>query len=174
MRIKIAFMTILLVLLSAGLALSQTSATMYDTLKAAGNFKTFIAAVDKANVKTLQQMPGDFTLFAPTDEAFAKLPAGTMDKIMGNDARVQELVYYHITPGKYMAKGLAVLKECKTLCSTANPELLKLTKVGDKYMVNTANIIKPDVMANNGVIQEIDAVLMPTWAPKSNLPPSKQ
>ena len=172
MRLKIALMTILLVLLSVGLALSQGPVTMYDTLKAAGNFKTFLSAVDKANVQTLQQMPGDFTLFAPTDEAFAKLPAGTMDGIMANNARVQELVYYHITPGKYMAKDLAVLKECKTLCSTANPELLKLTKVGDKYMVNDANIIKPDVMASNGVIQVIDAVLMPTWAPKSTSPPA--
>jgi uncharacterized surface protein with fasciclin (FAS1) repeats len=173
MRIKIALMTILLVLLSIGMALSQAPMTMYDTLKASGNFKTFLSAVDKANVKTLQQMPGDFTLFAPTDEAFAKLPAGTMDGIMANDARVQELVYYHITPGKYMAKDLVVLKECKTLCSTANPELLKLTEVSGKYMVNTANIVKPDVMASNGVIQVIDAVLIPSWAPKSNLPPSK-
>ena len=172
MRLKIALMTILLVLLSVGMALSQAPMTMYDTLKAAGNFKTFLSAVDKANVQTLKQMPGDFTLFAPTDEAFAKLPAGTMDGIMANNARVQELVYYHITPGKYMAKDLVVLKECKTLCSTANPELLKLTEVSGKYMVNTANIVKPDVMASNGVIQVIDAVLMPTWAPKSNLPPS--
>ena len=172
MRIKVALMMILLVLLSAGLALSQAPVSMYDTLKADGNFKTFLSAVDKANVKTLQQMPGDFTLFAPTDEAFAKLPAGTMDPIMANNARLQELVYYHITPGKYLAKDLAVLKECKTLCSTANPELLKLTKVGDRYMDNSANIIKPDVVASNGMIQVIDAVLMPTWAPKSNLPPA--
>ena len=172
MRLKIALMTILLMLLSVGLALGQGPATMYDTLKAAGNFKTFLSAVDKANVKTLQQMPGDFTLFAPTDEAFAKLPAGSMDKIMANNARVQELVYYHITPGKYMAKDLVALKQCKTLCSTANPELLKLTEVSGKYMVNTAHIVKPDVMASNGIIQVIDAVLMPTWAPKSNLPPA--
>jgi len=172
MRMKIALITILLVLLSVGTALSQAPMTMYDTLKASGNFKTFLSAVDKANIQTLQQMPGDFTLFAPTDEAFAKLPQGTMDGIMANNARLQELVYYHITPGKYMEKDLVVLKECKTLCSTANPELLKLTKVGDKYMVNTANIIKPDVVASNGVIQVIDAVLMPTWAPKSNLPPT--
>ena len=172
MRLKIALMTILLVLLSVGMALSQAPVTMYDTLKAAGNFKTFLSAVDKANVQTLKQMPGDFTLFAPTDEAFAKLPAGTMDTIMASSARVQDLVYYHITPGKYMAKDLAALKECKTLCPTAQPELLKLTKVGDKYMVGTANIIKADVVASNGIIQVIDAVLMPTWAPKSNLPPT--
>ena len=172
MRLKIALMTILLVLLSVGLALSQGPATMYDTLKAAGNFKTFLSAVDKANVQELKAMPGQFTLFAPTDEAFAKLPAGTMDKIMDSGARVQDLVYYHITPGKYMAKDLAALKVCKTLCPTASPELLKLTQVGDKYMVGTANIIKPDVMASNGVIHVIDAVLMPTWAPKSTSPPA--
>lgn len=172
MRLKIALMTILLVLLSVGLALSQGPATIYDTLKAAGNFKTFLSAVDKANVQELKAMPGQFTLFAPTDEAFAKLPAGTMDTIMDSSARVQDLVYYHITPGKYMAKDLVVLKECKTLCPTDRGGILKLTLVGDKYMVNTANIIKPDVMASNGVIQVIDAVLMPTWAPKSPLPPA--
>ena len=172
MRLKIALITLLLVLLSVGTALSQGPVTMYDTLKAAGNFKTFLGAVDKANVQTLKQMPGDFTLFAPTDEAFAKLPAGTMDSIMASSARVQDLVYYHITPGKYMAKDLVALKECKTLCPTAQPELLKLTLVGDKYMVGTANIIKPDVVASNGMIQVIDAVLMPTWAPKSTSPPS--
>jgi uncharacterized surface protein with fasciclin (FAS1) repeats len=172
MKLKIALMTILLVLLSVGLALSQGPATMYDTLKAAGNFKTFLSAVDKANVQTLQQMPGDFTLFAPTDEAFAKLPAGTMDTIMDSNARVQDLVYYHITPGRYMAKDLPALKVCKTMCPTTQPELLKLTQVGDRYMVGTANIVKPDVMANNGVIHVIDAVLMPTWAPKSTLPPA--
>lgn len=172
MRLKIVLLTLLLVLLSVGMAMSQTPATIYDTLKAAGNFNTFLSAVDKANIQTLKQMQGDFTLFAPTDEAFAKLPQGTMDRIMDNNARLQELVYYHITPGKYMEKDLVELKECKTLCPTANPELLRLQKVGDKYMVGRANIIKGDVPASNGIIQVIDAVLIPTWAPKSELPPS--
>ena len=172
MRIKIALMTLLLVVFSAGIAMSQAPVSMYDTLAAAGNFKTFLSAVDKANVQELKAMPGNFTLFAPTDAAFAKLPAGTMDGIMASNARVQDLVYYHITPGKYMAKDLPALKECKTMCPTAQPELLKFTYVGDKYMVGTANIIKADVMASNGVIHVIDAVLMPTWAPKSNLPPA--
>ncbi len=172
MRIKIALMTLLLMLLSVGIGLSQAPVSMYDTLAAAGNFKTYLSAVDKANVQELKKMPGNFTLFAPTDEAFAKLPAGTMDKIMGDSARVSDLVYYHITPGKYMAKDLPALKQCKTMCPTDQPELLKFTQVGDKYMVGTANIIKPDVAASNGVIHVIDAVLMPTWAPKSNLPPT--
>jgi len=108
----------------------------------------------------------------PTDEAFAKLPKDFMDGVMADDARVRDLVFYHITPGKYMAKDLPGLKECKTLCPTDRGDLLVLTKVGDKYMVGTANIIKADVVASNGIIHVIDAVLMPTWAPKSNLPPT--
>lgn len=174
MRLKIALLTLLLVLLSVGMAMSQTPGNLYDTLKAAGNFNTFLSAVDKANIQTLKQMQGDFTLFAPTDEAFAKLPAGTLDKIMADNARLQELVYYHITPGKYMEKDLVELKECKTLCPSANPELLRLQKVGDKYMVGRANIIQGDVPASNGIIQVIDAVLIPSWAPKSDLPPSNK
>ena len=172
MRIKIAIVTLLLVLIPVGMAMAQQPTNMYDNLAAAGNFKTFLSAVDKANVQELKKMPGDFTLFAPTDEAFAKLPAGTMDNIMGSSARVQDLVYYHITPGKYMAKDLPALKECKTMCPTDQPELLKFTKVGDKYMVGMGNIIKADVVASNGIIHVIDAVLMPTWAPKSKSPPA--
>jgi uncharacterized surface protein with fasciclin (FAS1) repeats len=172
MRMKIALVTLLLVLIPVGMAMAQQPTNMYDTLAAAGNFKTYLSAVDKANVQELKSMSGPFTLFAPTDEAFAKLPAGTMDKIMDSSARIQDLVYYHITPGKYMAKDLPGLKQCKTLCPTDQPELLALTKVGDKYLVGTANIIKADVVASNGIIHFIDAVLMPTWAPKSKLPPA--
>jgi uncharacterized surface protein with fasciclin (FAS1) repeats len=172
MKVRIALVALLSVLIPVGMAMAQQSTNMYDTLAAAGNFKTFLSAVDKANVQELKEMPGPFTLFAPTDEAFAKLPAGTMDKIMDSSSRIQDLVYYHITPGKYMAQDLPALKECKTMCPTDQPELLKFTKVGDKYLVGTANIIKADVVASNGTIHVIDAVLMPTWAPKSALPPA--
>ncbi|MFA4904672.1 MAG: fasciclin domain-containing protein [Desulfobaccales bacterium] len=172
MRIKIALMTLLVVLLSVGTALSQAPVNMYDTLKAAGNFTTFLSAVDKANAQELKAMPGNFTLFAPTDEAFAKLPKDFLDGVMADGARVRDLVFYHITPGKYMAKDLPGLKECKTLCPTDRGDLLVLTKVGDKYMVGTAHIIKADVMATNGVIHVIDAVLLPKWAPKSLLKPT--
>lgn len=165
MRIRIAIATLLLVLIPVGMAMAQQPTNMYDTLAAAGNFKTFLSAVDKANVQELKSMPGPFTLFAPTDEAWAKLPKETLDRIMGDPAIVRNVVYYHLTPGKYMAKDLPGLKECKTMCPTTEPELIKFTKVGDKYMVGTANIIKPDVMAGNGVIHVIDAVLMPKFAP---------
>ena len=169
MKVRIALVTLLLVVIPVGMAMAQQPGNMYDTLAAAGNFKTFLSAVDKANVQELKAMPGPFTLFAPTDEAWAKLPQATVDKIMGDPAIVRNVVYYHLTPGKYMAKDLPGLKECKTMCPTTEPELLTFTKSGDRYMVGTANIIKPDVMASNGVIHVIDAVLLPKFAPPKTL-----
>jgi uncharacterized surface protein with fasciclin (FAS1) repeats len=165
MKVRIALVALLSVLIPVGMAMAQQSTNMYDTLAAAGNFKTFLSAVDKANVQELKEMPGPFTLFAPTDEAFAKMPQETLDRIMGDPAMVRNVVYYHLTPGKYVANDLPGLKECRTMCPTTEPSILTFTKVDDKYMVNTANIVKPDVMAGNGVIHVIDAVLMPTFPP---------
>jgi len=169
MKVRIALVTLMLVLVPFGMAMAQQPTNMYDTLAAAGNFKTFLSLADKANVQELKSMPGPFTLFAPTDEAFAKMPKETLDKIMGDPATVRNVVYFHLTPGKYLAKDLPGLKECKTMCPTTEPSILTFTKVGDKYMVGTANIVKPDVMASNGVIQVIDAVLLPKFAPPKNL-----
>jgi uncharacterized surface protein with fasciclin (FAS1) repeats len=169
MKVKIALVTLLLVLVPFGMAMAQTPTNLYGTLAAAGNYKTFLSLVDKANVQELKSMSGPFTLFAPTDEAWAKLPQATVDKIMNDPAIVRNVVYFHLTPGKYLAKDLPGLKECKTMCPTTEPSILTFTKVGDKYMVGTANIIKPDVMAGNGVIHVIDAVLMPKFAPPKKL-----
>ncbi len=169
MKTRVAILAMLLVLIPAGMMNAQQPMTMYDTLAAMGNFKTFLAAVDKANVGELKQMPGPFTVFAPDDAAWAKLPKETVDKIMNDPAIVRNVVYYHITPGKYLAKDLPGLKQCKTLCPTAEPELLNFTQMDSKFMVNNANIVKPDIMATNGVIHEIDAVLLPKFAPPKNL-----
>ncbi len=106
MKIKTALVALLLVLVPVGMAMAQTPTNLYDTLAAAGNYKTFLSLVDKANVKELKSMAGPFTVFAPTDAAFAAVPKATMDKIMGDPAIVRDVVYFHITPGKYMAKDL--------------------------------------------------------------------
>ena len=169
MKFKIALVTLLLVLIPVGMAMAQTPTNLYDTLAADGNYKTFLSLVDKANVQQLKSMPGPFTVFAPTDAAFANLPKATMDKIMGDPAIVRDVVYFHMTPGKYMAKDLIVLKECKTMCPTANAGVMKFTMAGDKYMVNNASIVKPDMMATNGVAQGIDGVMLPVFAPPKNL-----
>ncbi len=169
MKVRVAILAVLLFLVALQVGNAQQPMTIYDTLAAMGNFKTFLAAVDKANVGELKQMPGPFTVFAPDDAAWAKLPKETVDKIMNDPVIAQNVVYYHITPGKYMAKDLPALKECKTLCPTAQPELLNLTEMDGRFMVNNAHIVKPDIIATNGVIQEIDAVLVPKLAPPKNL-----
>jgi uncharacterized surface protein with fasciclin (FAS1) repeats len=101
MKVRIALVTLLLVLVPFGLAMAQPT-NLYDTLAAAGNYKTFLSLVDKANVKELKSMQGPFTVFAPNDAAFAAVPQATMDKIMGDPAIVRDVVYFHITPGKYL------------------------------------------------------------------------
>ncbi len=169
MKLKIALVTLLLVLIPVGMAMAQTPTNLYDTLAADGNYKTFLSLVDKANVQELKSMTGPFTVFAPSDAAFAMVPKATMDKIMGDPAIVRDVVFFHITPGKYLAKDLPGLKECKTLCPTANAGIMTFTKMGDKYMVNNASIVKPDMMATNGVAQGIDAVMLPKFAPPKTL-----
>ena len=169
MKKIIALLTLLVVLIPAGMAMAQQPTNLYDTLAADGNYKTFLSLVDKANVKELKSMAGPFTVFAPTDAAFASVPKATMDKIMADPAIVRDVVYFHITPGKYMAADLIVLKECKTLCPTDNAGVMKFHMMGDKYMVNDAHIVKPDMMATNGVAQGIDGVMLPTFAPPKNL-----
>ena len=169
MKVKIALVALMLVMIPFGMAMAQTPTNLYDTLAAAGNYKTFLSLVDKANVQELKSMPGPFTVFAPTDAAFANVPQATKDKIMGDPAIVRDVVYFHMTPGTYVAKDLPALKECKTMCPTANAGVMKFSLMGDKYMVNNANIVKADMMATNGVAQGIDAVMLPTFAPPKNL-----
>jgi len=169
MKVRIALVTMLLVLIPVGMAMAQQPTNLYGTLAADGNYKTFLSLVDKANIQELKSMQGPFTVFAPTDAAFAKVPQATMDKIMGDPAIVRDVVYFHITPGKYMAKDLIALKECKTMCPTDNAGVMKFTMAGDKYMVNNASIVKADMLATNGVAQGIDGVMLPTFAPPKNL-----
>ena len=169
MKVKIALVALMLVMIPVGMAMAQAPTNLHDTLAAAGNYKTFLSLVDKANVQELTSMSGPFTVFAPTDAAFATVPKATMDKIMGDPAIVRDVVYFHITPGKYTAKELIVLKECKTMCPTDNAGIMHFSMMGDKYMVNNAHIVQPDMIATNGVAQGVDAVMLPVFAPPKNL-----
>jgi uncharacterized surface protein with fasciclin (FAS1) repeats len=169
MRIRIAIVALMLVLIPAGMAMAQQPATVYDTLAAAGNYKTFLSLVDKAHSQELKLMPGYFTVFAPNDAAFAKVPPATLDKIMGNPAIVRDVVYFHITPGKYLVKDLPGLKQCKTLCPTDNAGIMTFSEAGDKVLVNGATIVQPNMIGSNGVAQGIDTVMLPKFAPPNNL-----
>ena len=94
MKVKIALVALMLVMIPFGMAMAQQPTNLYDTLAAAGNYKTFLSLVDKAHVDELKAMQGPFTVFAPTDAAFATVPKATMDKIMGDPAIVRDVVYF--------------------------------------------------------------------------------
>jgi uncharacterized surface protein with fasciclin (FAS1) repeats len=134
-------------------------ADIVDTAVATGQFKTLAAALDEAGLVSILKGPGPFTVFAPTDAAFAKLPAGTVDGLLKpeNKAQLTAILTYHVIPGRVMAADVAQLTEAKTV----NGEMVKVRADGGSVMVNDAKVTAADVTASNGVIHVIDTVILP-------------
>lgn len=160
---KILFPIFSTLLLVAGSALTAQAANapakgadIVDTAVAAGSFNTLVKAVQAAGLVETLKGPGPFTVFAPTDEAFAKLPPGALDALLQDKAKLQAVLTYHVVPGKVLAADVVKLKTAKTV---QGQSLTVDTSKGVK--VGTANVVKTDVMASNGVIHVIDTVLMP-------------
>jgi len=130
-----------------------------DTAVGAGSFNTLVAAVKAAGLVDTLKGPGPFTVFAPTDEAFAKLPKGTVDDLLKpeNKAKLTAILTYHVVSGKKMAAEVVKMKSLKSVQGSP----IKVTVKGDKVMVAKATVVKTDVMASNGVIHVIDTVMMP-------------
>lgn len=128
------------------------------TAKSAGTFKTLTAALDAAGKTQMLQEKGPYTVFAPSDEAFAKLPAGTVEELLKpeNKEKLGKLLAYHVIEGKVMAADVKTMK-----AKTANGAELDIKVKGSTVMVNDAKVVKADVPASNGVIHVIDKVLMP-------------
>jgi uncharacterized surface protein with fasciclin (FAS1) repeats len=122
----------------------------------AGNFKTLVAAVTAAGLGDTLSGPGPFTVFAPTDDAFAKLPAGTVEGLLKDIPALTKILTYHVVAGKVMAADAAKLTSAKTV---EGSELKIDASSGVK--INNATVIQADVDASNGVIHAIDAVLLP-------------
>ena len=145
----------------SGLALSAQAyaADVVDTAVAAGNFKTLVAAVQAAGLVDTLKGQGPFTVFAPTDEAFAKLPAGTVDDLLKpeNKDKLVAILTYHVVPGKVMAADVAG-KELMVK-SVQGGEIDVNGK--DGVTVDQAKVIKADIVTDNGVIHVIDAVILP-------------
>ena len=135
------------------------AADVVDTAIAAGNFKTLVAAVQAAGLVDTLKGKGPFTVFAPTDEAFAKLPAGTVEMLLKpeNKDKLVAILTYHVVPGKVMAADVAG-KEMMVK-SVEGAEIDVNGK--DGVMVDQAKVIKADIVTDNGVIHVIDAVIMP-------------
>jgi|SRR5581483_7452862 len=141
------------------MAADKGSKDIVDTAVAAGQFNTLAKALEAAGLVETLKGKGPFTVFAPTDEAFAKLPAGTLDELLKpeNKEKLKSILLYHVVSGKVTAAKVAKMTSAKTL----NGEDVKISVSGGKVMVNDATVIKADIMASNGVIHVIDTVLLP-------------
>ncbi len=131
-----------------------------ETAVAAGSFKTLATALKAAGLIETLKGKGPFTVFAPTDEAFAKIPKAQLDALLKDAKALAAVLTYHVVAGKVMAADVVTLKEAKTV----NGASAKIMVAGGKVMVDGANVVKTDIVASNGVIHVIDAVIMP---PKS-------
>lgn len=124
----------------------------------AGSFNTLVAAVKAAGLVETLQGTGPFTVFAPTDEAFAKLPKGTVEDLLKpeNKEKLVAILTYHVVPGKVTAADVKTMK-----AKTVNGKELNLRVADGKVSVDNAHVVKADVMAKNGVIHVIDTVVLP-------------
>jgi uncharacterized surface protein with fasciclin (FAS1) repeats len=130
------------------------------TAVAAGSFTTLTKLVTAAGLVETLQGPGPFTVFAPTDAAFAKVPAATMDALGKDPALLKAVLLYHVVPGKVMAADVVKLAP-KAEVATAGGKKLTVTVVDGKVMVDNANVVQTDIATSNGVIHVIDAVIIP-------------
>ena len=132
-----------------------------DTAVATGKFKTLVAAVKAADLVDTLKGDGPFTVLAPTDEAFAKLPEGTVESLLKpeNKAKLVAILLYHVFPSKALAADVVKLdgKSVKTVQGSK----IKITVDGHDVMINKAKVVKTDVLTSNGVIHVIDSVLLP-------------
>jgi uncharacterized surface protein with fasciclin (FAS1) repeats len=142
-------------LVIAGAAVAAQAKDIVDTAVAAGNFKTLATALQAAGLVDTLKGAGPFTVFAPTDEAFAKVPKDKLDALLKDKAALTKVLTYHVVPGKVMAKDVKAGK-----VKTVQGGELTLATAGG-VMVDNAKVTATDIVASNGVIHVIDTVVMP-------------
>jgi uncharacterized surface protein with fasciclin (FAS1) repeats len=130
-----------------------------ETAVAAGSFKTLATALTAAGLIETLKGPGPFTVFAPTDEAFAKIPKAQLEALLADKAALKNVLLYHVVAGKVMAADVVKLngKGAKTVQGAE----AKVVLMGSTVMLNNAHVVKTDIAAKNGVIHVIDAVILP-------------
>ncbi|NDP37941.1 MAG: fasciclin domain-containing protein [Rhodoferax sp.] len=147
--------TLIASLLSLGFVLSAQAKDIVDTAISAGSFKTLTTALTAAGLVDTLKGKGPFTVFAPTDEAFAKIPKADLDALLKDKAKLTAVLTYHVVSGKVMAADV----KAGNVKTVQGSELTVTTMNGVK--VNNANVVKTDIVADNGVIHVIDTVVMP-------------
>lgn len=130
-----------------------------ETAVAAGSFKTLATALTAAGLIETLKGPGPFTVFAPTDEAFAKVPKATLDALLADKEALKAVLLYHVVPGKVMAAD-AIKMDGKSAKMVSGADA-KISVMGGTVMINQAHVVSADVAASNGVIHVIDAVILP-------------
>ena len=135
----------------------ENSMDIVDVAMSNGNFNTLVAAVEAAGLVDTLRSDGPFTVFAPTDEAFAKLPEGTVEALLADLPTLTQILLYHIVPGRAVARDVVGLSSVDTAAGL--PVVIKADSMG--VMVNDSNVILTDVFASNGVIHAIDSVILP-------------
>ena len=135
------------------------SQDIVDTAVAAGSFKTLAATLQAAGLVDTLKGKGPFTVFAPTDEAFAKLPPGTVEDLLKpeNKAKLASILTYHVVPGKVLAAQVTKMNSAKTV----NGQSLTISANAGTVMVDNAKVVKTDILCSNGVIHVIDSVILP-------------
>lgn len=131
-------------------------ATIVETAREAGSFRTLVSAIEAADLEKTLSGNGPFTVFAPTDTAFAKLPEGTVDSLLNNPDELRKVLTYHVVPEKLLAADVVN----KTSLRTVQGQDLRI-RAGEGVWVNDAQVTQPDVEAANGVIHVIDSVVLP-------------
>ena len=160
-RIKVGVIAAMLVIGTVAIAAPKNNAgnkDIVDTAVAAGSFQTLAKALQAADLVETLKGPGPFTVFAPTDEAFAKLPAGTLDELLKpeNKDKLRALLTYHVVAGNVPSAKVVTLSSAKTV----NGQEVKIMATDGHVMINNARVVKADVRASNGVIHVIDTVLV--------------
>jgi uncharacterized surface protein with fasciclin (FAS1) repeats len=135
---------------------SHATQDIVDTAVAAGSFKTLVSALQAAGLVETLKGKGPFTVFAPTDEAFAKIPRADLDALLKDKAKLTRVLTYHVVPGQVMAADVVKLKEAKTV----EGQSVKIDAASG-VSVDGARVVKADVVASNGVIHVIDSVIQP-------------
>ena len=145
--------------LSAGEHASPKEKDIVSTAVSAGSFNTLVAALKAAGLVATLEGPGPFTVFAPTDAAFAKLPAGTVENLLKpeNKAQLTAILTYHVVPGRVLASQVVGM----TSATTVNGKSLAIVPMGGTVTVGGADLVKTDILCTNGVIHVIDTVMLP-------------
>ncbi len=158
MRIKSLVLAAALVVAPVASASAQAmQKDIVTTAVEAGSFKTLAAALTAAGLVSTLQGTGPFTVFAPTDAAFAKLPAGTVEALLKDKAKLAAILTYHVVAGRVEAKDVVKL----STANTVNGAPIAIKVVNGKVMINAATVTTADVQASNGVIHIIDTVILP-------------